>query len=43
MPEANKFTNAEYLHEHGFFIGNNHMINESDFAMLNYLVEEFCK
>lgn len=43
MPEANKFTNAEYLHEHGFFIGNNHMISESDFAMLSLLIEEFCK
>ena len=40
-PSPEEFTNAEYLHEHGFFIGNNHLITDKDFEELERLVEDY--
>ena len=41
MPNANEFTNSEFLHECGFYIGNNHMITDEDFNRLESLLKEF--
>jgi len=41
IPEPDEFTNAEYLHEHGFFIGNNHLITDKDFVELERLIGEY--
>jgi len=40
-PSPKEFDNAEFLHEHGFFIGNNHMISDKDFTELERLVKEY--
>lgn len=34
-------SNVEFLHKNGFFIGNNHMIENEDFLQLGKLLEEF--
>lgn len=41
IPPASDFPNSEFLHEHGFFIGNNHMITEDEFDTLEKLIYEF--
>ena len=41
MPAADTFVNAEFLHDNGFFIGNNHMIEESDWMILERILDEF--
>jgi len=41
IPPASDFPNAEFLHEHGFFIGNNHMITNEEFDILQKLIHEF--
>jgi len=33
--EPRDFPNAEYLHDNGFFIGNNHLITDADFLRLH--------
>ena len=43
VPKPNEFPNAEYLHEHGFFIGNNHLITYKDFIQLEKLVEIYAR
>ncbi len=37
------FPNAEYLHKHGFFIGNNHLITDEDFNRLHSDIDRACK
>ena len=32
---------VDYLHFHGFFIGNNHLISESDINQLEILLDNF--
>lgn len=39
--EIDRDSNVEMLHHKGFFIGNNHMIEEDDFLRLENLLEEF--
>ena len=34
------FPNAEYLHNHGFFIGNNHLITDEDFKKFENDLEQ---
>ena len=34
------FPNAEYLHTHGFFIGNNHLITDEDFEKFEKDLEQ---
>lgn len=34
---------VDYLHFHGFFIGNNHLISESDISQLEILLDNFLK
>lgn len=41
MPNANEFPYVEFLHENGFFIGNNHMITDDEFNTLNELIKDF--
>ena len=41
IPPASDFPNSEYLHMHGFFIGNNHMITDKEFDTLEKLIYEF--
>jgi len=41
IPPASDFPNSEFLHEHGFFIGNNHMITDEEFKILEKLIYEF--
>ena len=41
IPPASNYVNAEFLHEHGFFIGNNHMITNEEFIVLESLIDEF--
>ena len=41
MPTPSDFPLVEFLHEHGFFIGNNHMIDKKEFIILEKLIEEF--
>lgn len=40
-PSPDDFPYAEFLHEHGFFIGNNHMITERDWLQLEKLIKEY--
>ena len=40
-PSASEFETAEFLHENGFFIGNNHMITDEEFRILDRLIDEF--
>ncbi|MDD9858695.1 MAG: DegT/DnrJ/EryC1/StrS aminotransferase family protein [Gammaproteobacteria bacterium] len=35
------FPNADYLHFHGFYIGNNHLITDDEIETLENLLEEF--
>ena len=39
MPKAWEFPLVEFLHEHGFFIGNNHLITEQDWQKLEKIIE----
>ena len=41
IPPASDFPNSEFLHLHGFFIGNNHMITDKEFEILEKLIYEF--
>lgn len=41
VPFPENFLVAEMLHEHGFFIGNNHMITESDWQQLENLIANY--
>ena len=41
MPTPSDFPLVEFLHEHGFFIGNNHMIENNEFESLGVLIENF--
>ncbi len=42
-PDPSTFPNVEFLHENGFFIGNNHMVTDDEFIALEKLLTEFCK
>lgn len=35
------FPNADYLHFHGFYIGNNHLVKDDEIEVLENLLEEF--
>ena len=41
IPSADKFPLVEKLHENGFFIGNNHLIEDSEFIILDNLIQNF--
>lgn len=43
MPKPWEFPSVEFLHEQGFFIGNNHMIENEEFEILDQLINEFVK
>ena len=38
-----KFKNADYLHFHGFYIGNNHLITDEEIIILENLIKKFFK
>ena len=40
-PPASEFKNSEFLHECGFYIGNNHMITDEEFKQLENLLNNF--
>tara|TARA_B100000085_G_C18560631_1_gene519406 strand:+ start:1793 stop:2965 length:1173 start_codon:yes stop_codon:yes gene_type:complete len=40
-PDADNFPNSEFLHECGFYIGNNHMITDEEFEQLENLLNNF--
>ena len=40
-PLASEFKNSEFLHECGFYIGNNHMITNEEFNQLEKLLKTF--
>ena len=42
-PHPSLFLNSEFLHECGFYIGNNHMITDDEFKKLEMLLEVFAK
>jgi CDP-6-deoxy-D-xylo-4-hexulose-3-dehydrase len=41
IPTPSEFPSVEFLHKNGFFIGNNHMINDNDFKTLATLIKSF--
>ena len=41
IPSADKFPLVEKLHKNGFFIGNNHLIEDSEFIILDNLIQNF--
>ena len=41
IPSADKFPLVEKLHENGFFIGNNHLIEDNEFIILDNLIQNF--
>ncbi len=41
--EPTLFPNADYLHFHGFFIGNNHLITDDEIETMENLLEDFLK
>tara|TARA_R110000824_G_scaffold60853_5_gene162343 strand:+ start:8940 stop:10241 length:1302 start_codon:yes stop_codon:yes gene_type:complete len=41
MPSADQYPHVEFLHESGFFIGNNHLITDQEFLTLECLVKEW--
>ena len=38
-----EFPKVDYLHYHGFFIGNNHLITDEDLEKLEGLVSEYLR
>ena len=40
-PEPGDFPSVELLHNNGFFIGNNHMIDEQDWVRLENLIDQY--
>lgn len=43
IPNPSEFPVVELLHEQGFFIGNNHMIENVEFEILDKLIDKFIK
>ena len=41
IPSADKFPLVEKLHKNGFFIGNNHLIEDNEFIILDNLIQNF--
>ena len=41
IPEPSAFPSVELLHNNGFFIGNNHMIDEQDWVRLENLIDQY--
>lgn len=41
--EPSLFPNADYLHFHGFFMGNNHMITDDEIETLEGLLDDFVR
>ena len=39
--DIQKAANVDFLHENGFFIGNNHLITDKEFNKLEEMLDEF--
>jgi len=40
-PSPKNYPTAEFLHENGFFIGNNHLITDDEITTLRHLIDSF--
>jgi len=38
-----KFSNADYFHFHGFYIGNNHLVTDEEIILLKNLIDDWVK
>ena len=43
IPSPSFYPKVEFLHECGFFIGNNHMITSEEFSILEELLKDWSR